>query len=156
MERKAGFFIRLMDSFPVTRAADSVRPGTGLMHRRSMCGLGMRDPVSIRVHSAHADNALKIPNSLAEIVEVVSDTELKIKKEFASGKGTVEIREKLAELRQLGQDGLEFKRLPFVTSKKCIKTCMRLQRIASVDPSRTHRSSSTTPHKTLTELTTRF
>jgi glycerol-3-phosphate O-acyltransferase/dihydroxyacetone phosphate acyltransferase len=57
----------------------------------------------------------KSMNSLvAEIAEVISDTELKIQKEFAGGKGTIRIREKVAELQELGQAGLNFKRLPFI------------------------------------------
>jgi glycerol-3-phosphate O-acyltransferase/dihydroxyacetone phosphate acyltransferase len=48
---------------------------------------------------------MMLPKSLgspvAEVVEVVSDTELRIKKEFGgdSGKGTTQIREKLSELK---------------------------------------------------------
>ncbi len=54
--------------------------------------------------------------ALAEVVEVISDTELRIKKEFGgeSGKGTVRIREKLAEVEAEGGRGLEFKKLPHV------------------------------------------
>ncbi|KAJ7046750.1 glycerol-3-phosphate O-acyltransferase, partial [Mycena alexandri] len=123
MERKAvGFFIRLMDSIPVSRAADSARPGTGLMRLSTDdpcvvlgCGTQFLSEFTPRMQIMLS----KSLNSLvAEIAEVVSDTELKIKKEFASGKGTVKIREKLAELRELGQDGLEFKRLPFVDQQE--------------------------------------
>lgn len=60
-------------------------------------------------------------NSLiSEIAEVISDTELKIKREFGgeSGKGTARIREKLAELKEEGQNGLEFKKLPFVDQQE--------------------------------------
>ena len=53
---------------------------------------------------------------LAEVVEVISDTEMRIKKEFGgeSGKGTARVREKLKELEAEGVEGLEFKRLPHV------------------------------------------
>lgn len=55
-------------------------------------------------------------SAVAEVVEVVSDTELRIKKEFGgeSGKGTARIREKLKEVEAEGQQGLEFKKLPHV------------------------------------------
>jgi len=57
-----------------------------------------------------------VNSPVAEVTEVISDTQLKIKREFGgdSGKVTTRIREKLAELRDQGQNGLEFKRLPFV------------------------------------------
>ena len=60
-------------------------------------------------------------NSLvAEVSEVLSDTQLKIKREFGgeSGKGTTRIREKVSELQQEGLKGLEFKRLPFVDQQE--------------------------------------
>ena len=63
----------------------------------------------------------KCLNSLvAEVSEVISDTQLKIKREFGgeSGKGTTRIREKVSELRQEGLKGLEFKRLPFVDQQE--------------------------------------
>jgi glycerol-3-phosphate O-acyltransferase/dihydroxyacetone phosphate acyltransferase len=60
-------------------------------------------------------------NSLvAEVSEVISDTQLKIKREFGgeSGKGTSRMREKFSELQQEGLKGLEYKRLPFVDQQK--------------------------------------
>jgi len=53
---------------------------------------------------------------VAEVSEVLSDTELLIKREFGgeSGKGTAKIREKVMELRQDGILGLEFKKMPYV------------------------------------------
>ncbi|KAJ7774791.1 glycerol-3-phosphate O-acyltransferase [Mycena metata] len=124
MERKAvGTFIRLMHSIPVSRAADSARPGTGLMRLSTDdpcvvlgCGTQFLSEFTPRMQIMLS----KSLNSLvAEIAQVVSDTELRIKKEFASGKGTVKIRARLAELRELGQEeGLEFKRLPFVDQQE--------------------------------------
>jgi len=60
---------------------------------------------------------------LAEVVEVVSDTELRIKREFGgeSGKGTAKIREMISELRAEGITGLEFKTLPYVDQKDMYK-----------------------------------
>jgi glycerol-3-phosphate O-acyltransferase/dihydroxyacetone phosphate acyltransferase len=57
-----------------------------------------------------------VNSALAEVLEVISDTEMRLKKEFGgeSGKGTARIREKVAELQEAGQKGLEFKKLPFV------------------------------------------
>lgn len=61
-----------------------------------------------------------VNTAIAEISEVISDTQLKIKKEFGgeSGKTTTRIREKVAELRDQGQEGLEFKTLPFVDQQE--------------------------------------
>jgi len=57
--------------------------------------------------------------AVAEVTEVISDTQLRIKKEFGgeSGKGTVRIREKVKELQAEGKQGLDFKKLPHVDQK---------------------------------------
>ena len=57
-----------------------------------------------------------VNSSVAEVLEVISDTELRIKKEFGgeSGKGTARIREKQRELEAEGQEGFDFKKLPHV------------------------------------------
>ena len=54
--------------------------------------------------------------AVAEVVEVISDTQLRIKKEFGgdSGKGTARIREKQKEAEAAGLAGLDFKKLPHV------------------------------------------
>lgn len=54
--------------------------------------------------------------AVAEVVEVISDTQLRIKKEFGgeSGKGTARIREKQKEAEAAGSLGLDFKKLPHV------------------------------------------
>ncbi|KAJ7155997.1 glycerol-3-phosphate O-acyltransferase [Mycena crocata] len=122
MERKAvGFFIRLMDSIPVSRAADSATRGTGLIR------LSSEDPCLVLGSGTHFRSEFtprmqimlsKSMNSLvAEVAEVIDDTTLRIKKEF-SGKGTARIHEKVAELHELGQAGLDFKKLPFVDQQE--------------------------------------
>ena len=57
-----------------------------------------------------------VSSAVAEVSEVISDTELRVKREFGgeSGKGTARVREKLAELQSEGVTGLEYKKLPFV------------------------------------------
>jgi glycerol-3-phosphate O-acyltransferase/dihydroxyacetone phosphate acyltransferase len=60
-----------------------------------------------------------VNSAVAEVVEVISDTVLRVKKEFGgeSGKGTMRIREKIGE----GQDekkGLEFKVMPFIDQQE--------------------------------------
>lgn len=61
-----------------------------------------------------------VNSAVAEVAEVVSDTELKIKREFGgeSGKVTARFREKIAELREEGLTGLEFRKLPFVDQQQ--------------------------------------
>lgn len=59
-------------------------------------------------------------SAIAEVSEVISDTELKIKREFGgeSGKGTLRFREKVAELRAEDVNGVDFKKLPFVDQQE--------------------------------------
>jgi glycerol-3-phosphate O-acyltransferase / dihydroxyacetone phosphate acyltransferase len=59
----------------------------------------------------------------AEVTQVISDTELKVKREFGgdTGKGTSRIREKTDELRTQGLDGMDFKRLPFVDQQETFR-----------------------------------
>lgn len=56
---------------------------------------------------------------VGEVVEVISDTELRIKKEFSgeNGKATAKIRDKLDELKETGKDGLEYKRIPVLNQQ---------------------------------------
>ncbi|KAJ8594325.1 glycerol-3-phosphate O-acyltransferase [Rhizopogon salebrosus TDB-379] len=125
MKRKAiGFFARLLDSIPVARAADEAKSGTGLVY------LSSDDPCLVLGDGTKFETQfspkmqIMLPKSLnslaAEVVEVISDTELRIKKEFGgeSGRGTIRIREKLAEGREDGKNGLEFKVLPFIDQQE--------------------------------------
>lgn len=61
-----------------------------------------------------------VNSAVAEVTEVVSDTQLRIKKEFGgdSGKGSARIREKTEEMKAQGIIGLDFKRLPFVNQQE--------------------------------------
>lgn len=109
---------------PVSRAADSAMDGTGLIW------LSPDDPCLVlgedtRFLTQFAPRMqILLPKSLnslvAEVSEVISDTQLKIKREFGgeSGKGTSRMREKFSELQQEGLKGLEYKRLPFVDQQK--------------------------------------
>jgi glycerol-3-phosphate O-acyltransferase/dihydroxyacetone phosphate acyltransferase len=61
-----------------------------------------------------------VSSAIAEVIEVISDTELRIKKEFGgdSGKRTAQIREKLSELRAEGINGFQYKKLPFIDQQE--------------------------------------
>ncbi|KAI6036613.1 hypothetical protein BKA83DRAFT_670255 [Pisolithus microcarpus] len=104
MKRKAvGFFARQMDSIPVARAVDEAKPGTGSVY------LSPDDPCLVlgegtRFKSEFSPKMqIMLPKSMnsavAEVLTVISDTELRLKKEFGSetGKETARVREKLAE-----------------------------------------------------------
>jgi glycerol-3-phosphate O-acyltransferase/dihydroxyacetone phosphate acyltransferase len=135
MNRKfVGFFARLMNSsehhgiyaaffrltstvVPVSRAADNAKPGTGQIR------LSLTDPCLVLGEGTRFTAEFKprmqimLPKTLnsvvAEVAEIINDTEMRIKKEFGgeSGKGTARIREKLTESQG---KGLDFKTLPFV------------------------------------------
>ncbi|KAF5365754.1 hypothetical protein D9758_003306 [Tetrapyrgos nigripes] len=128
MKRRAiGFLSRLMDSIPVSRAADDAKAGTGRVY------LSEDDPCLVLgdgtkfLSEFEPRMQIMLPKSvnycLAEVVEVISETQLRIKREFGgeSGKGTARIREKIAELRAEGQTGLAFKTLPYVDQKDMYK-----------------------------------
>ncbi|KAJ7312988.1 hypothetical protein DFH08DRAFT_436239 [Mycena albidolilacea] len=115
MERAfIGFWAKLIQSIPVARAADSVKPGKGRVR------LAEDDPCRIIGEGTRFLTEFKprmqimLPKSLtsaaAEVAEVVSDTELKIKKEFAV-EGS-KITDKIREATET--EGLEFRKLPFI------------------------------------------
>jgi glycerol-3-phosphate O-acyltransferase/dihydroxyacetone phosphate acyltransferase len=64
-----------------------------------------------------------VGSSVAEVAQVISDTELKIKREFGgeNGKGTSRIREKTDELKAQGIQGLDCKCLPFVDQQETFR-----------------------------------
>ncbi|KAH9842807.1 glycerol-3-phosphate O-acyltransferase [Rhodofomes roseus] len=125
MKRKViGFFARMMASIPVVRAADDAKPGKGHVI------ISDDDPCLVigfdtRFTEEFAPQMqIMLPKSVnfavAEVAEVISDTELRIKKEFGgeSGKGTARIREKTKELQTQGKQGFDFKKLPHVDQKE--------------------------------------
>ncbi len=61
-----------------------------------------------------------VNSAVAEVSEVISDMELRIKREFGgdSGKRTAQVREKLAELKADGINGLEYKKLSCVDQQE--------------------------------------
>ncbi|KZT68983.1 hypothetical protein DAEQUDRAFT_670412 [Daedalea quercina L-15889] len=123
MKRKAiGFFASMMSSIPVVRAADDAKPGKGqVIISDDPClviGFGTRFTEEFTPKMQ-----IMLPKSVnfavAEVSEVISDTELRIKKEFGgeSGKGTGRIREKMKELQAEGKEGFDFKKLPHIDQK---------------------------------------
>ncbi|EGO18598.1 hypothetical protein SERLADRAFT_443932 [Serpula lacrymans var. lacrymans S7.9] len=125
LERKAvGFFARLMDSIPVSRAADKAKSGAGYIY------LSPDDPCLVLGDGTKFTSEVKLrtqimlPKSinspLAEVLEVISDTELRIKREFGgdAGKSTTRFREKVIEYQGQGKKGIEYKLLPYVDQQE--------------------------------------
>lgn len=124
-----------MHSVPVSRAADMASAGVGRV------SLSPDDPcIVIGEGTKFTEDfsprmQILLPKSVnsavAEVVEVISDTQLRIKKEFGggdSGKGTARIRDKLQELKDTGVNGLDYKKLPFVDQQdmyRHVYQCLR-------------------------------
>ncbi|CAE6522135.1 unnamed protein product [Rhizoctonia solani] len=112
-----GLLASLMNSIPVARAADYAAPGNGLV------ALSPDDPCLVIgtgtrfIAELAPRKQILLPRSVgnvvAEVTEVISDTEVRIKREFGGeqGKSTARIRE---QIEQDGKPGLAFKILPHV------------------------------------------
>ena len=108
----------------MSRAADEAKGGTGFI------SLSETDPCLVIGHGTKFTSELRpkwqimLPKSLgsmlAEVTEVVSDTEVRIKREFGgeSGKGTVRVREAIEEAKANGKKGLEYRLLPFIDQQE--------------------------------------
>lgn len=105
---------------PVARSQDSAKAGTGKVY------LSPDDPCLVIGESTKFLEELRpkmqimlskaVNSSVAEVVEVISDTLLRIKSEFHSEteKSTKLFREMAEEAKSQGIDGLTFKTLPYV------------------------------------------
>ncbi|KAH9966637.1 glycerol-3-phosphate O-acyltransferase [Russula dissimulans] len=127
-KRKAiGVFARLASWIPVC-AADEPKPGTGKIR------LSLDDPCTVlgegtKFLSEFAPKMrILLPRSVgspvAEVVHIISDTELKIKREFGGDirEVTSRVREKIDELRTQGVDGMDFKIIPFVDQQEMFRS----------------------------------
>jgi glycerol-3-phosphate O-acyltransferase / dihydroxyacetone phosphate acyltransferase len=107
-------------SVPVTRAADYAKVGTGKVYLSPddpclVCGEGtkfleeLRPRMQIMLSKA-------VSSSVAEVTQVISDTQLRIKSEFhnETEKTTTLVREKAEEAKSQYIDGLNFKLLPYI------------------------------------------
>jgi len=105
---------------PVARAADSAKAGTG-----KVC-LSPDDPYLVLGEGTKFLEELRpkmqimlskaVSTSTAEVAEVISDTQIRIKSEFhtETEKSTKLVREKAEEAKSQGIDGLTFKTLPYI------------------------------------------
>lgn len=106
---------------PVVRAADEAKAGEGLIH------LSDTDPCLVIgegtsfLSQFSPRTQIMLPKNLnfaaAEVVEVISDTELRVKKEFGgeNGKGTARFRE---AVKESDGRGIAYKALPFVDQQE--------------------------------------
>jgi len=107
---------------PVARAADYAKPGAGCLR------LSDDDACLVIGTDTKFKSQLQpkwqilLPKSvdffIGEVTEIISDTEVRIKKEFGGEKGTARLREKLAELAVEGKPGIEYKTMPFIDQQE--------------------------------------
>jgi glycerol-3-phosphate O-acyltransferase / dihydroxyacetone phosphate acyltransferase len=107
-------------SVPVARAADSAKAGTGKVY------LSPDDPCLVLGQGTKFLEEFKpkmqimlskvVNSSTAEVTEIISDTQLRIKSEFRNEteETTTFIREKVEEAKSQGINGLSFKSLPYI------------------------------------------
>lgn len=108
---------------PVERAADHAKPGTGVVT------ISEEDPCLVIGHGTKFKTEIQpkwkillpryLNSPIGEVVEIISDTELRIKKEFSGekGKATAQILEKLDEFKESGKEGLEYKWIPVLNQQ---------------------------------------
>ena len=108
----------------MARAADDAKAGSGRIRLSDdnsllIIGTGTKFTSELKIKSQ-----ILLPKSvgflIGEVVEIISDTELRIKKDFGgdSGKGTERLREKLTELKANGMDGIDYKTMPFIDQQE--------------------------------------
>ncbi|PWN49373.1 hypothetical protein IE53DRAFT_380607 [Violaceomyces palustris] len=113
--RFIGAAARIMQSIPVARAADSAKPGQGTVSLKSTeNGLILLGHGSLFKSQLVPKGQIMLPKSTgsatAEVVEVISDTEVKIKKEFKDQRAIDALKGTTAE----GSPGTKYQVLPFV------------------------------------------
>jgi glycerol-3-phosphate O-acyltransferase/dihydroxyacetone phosphate acyltransferase len=105
---------------PVHRAADEAKTGSGLIFLDDTDPCLVRGAATRFTSECPPKSQIMLPKGLgsvvAEVTEVLSDTELRIKREFGGegGKLTTKVREKVDEARGEGKQGLGYKRMPFI------------------------------------------
>ncbi|KAL1743957.1 hypothetical protein HDZ31DRAFT_64566 [Schizophyllum fasciatum] len=125
--RVVGFMARLLRNIPVARAQDSAKPGSGTI------SLAADDPCRIigrgtRFTSEFSPRmAITLPKEISyassEVVEVISDTELRIKRELKGEDdvGTAEVLEALEQLRREDVEGFAYKSVPYVSQEEMFR-----------------------------------
>ena len=114
---------RSTSAVPISRAQDEAKPGTGVIKLSPtdpclVIGVGTKFLTELGPRKK-----IMLPKSvgavLAEVDEIISDIEVRVKREFSGdkGKGTAKILQKLAVLEAEGEKGLAFKVLPHINQE---------------------------------------
>lgn len=110
-----------MSSVPVTRAADNAKQGAGYVYVTEDDPLTLRGVDTKFTQELAPKRQIMFSKSLnflsAEVLEVISDTEARLKREFGKegGKGTSKILERLKEN---SAPGLSYKVVPYVDQQE--------------------------------------
>ncbi|KAF8605243.1 glycerol-3-phosphate O-acyltransferase [Ceratobasidium sp. AG-I] len=139
-QRIVGYLAGLMDSIPVARAADNAVAGTGLVVLSDddpclVIGIGTRFVTELAPRK-QIMLPRSVGNVVAEVIEVLSDTEARVKREFGGeqGKSTARIRE---EIKQDDKPGLSFKILPHIDQQEVyghVYNCLQEGRCIGIFP----------------------
>ncbi|KZO91664.1 hypothetical protein CALVIDRAFT_541566 [Calocera viscosa TUFC12733] len=120
-----GTCARWMGAIPVERAGDNKKSGEGLvlLHQEDstlVLGIGTNFTAQLGPKSQ-----ILLPKStayaIAEVKEVLSNTEVRLKTEFSVGDGskaTKKVREKMAELQSEGKEGFDWKIVPHLDQQE--------------------------------------
>lgn len=129
-----------MHPVPVARAADNAVAGTGLVTLSDddpclVIGIGTRFATELAPRK-QIMLPRSVGNVVAEVVEVLSDTEARVKREFGGeqGKSTARIRE---QIKQDGEPGLSFKILPHIDQQEVyghVYNCLQEGRCIGIFP----------------------
>lgn len=117
------FIFRFCRSVPVSRAQDDAKAGSGEIIISEDNLLVVKGFNTKFLSELGPKMQIMLPKSagaaLATVVEVSSDTELRIKKEFAAegSKSSSKIKEQIKEAKKNGRHGLSYKVLPFVDQR---------------------------------------
>lgn len=116
------------------RAQDEAKLGTGYL------SLSHDDPCLIIGHGTKFLSELapkmqimlpkSLGSSMAEVTEVLTDTSLRIRKEFGgdNSKHASKLRDKIKEIQTTGKPGVEFKRIPCINHQEMyqhVYDCMK-------------------------------
>lgn len=130
-----GAAARLMQSIPVVRAADGAKKGSGTITLHPS-----GDPLLLQGHNSQFTKELVVKGQIvlpkaagyasAEVVEIVSDTEVKIKKEFKDSKAIKALKGNLPEGpldqkeggKEEGKEGCMYQCLPYVDQTQMYST----------------------------------
>ncbi|KAL1735328.1 hypothetical protein EV714DRAFT_200852 [Schizophyllum commune] len=121
--RFIGFMARLLHNIPVARAQDDAKPGTGTvsLSADNPCRIIGKDTRFTSEFSPRM--AITLPKDIgyasSEVVEVISDTELRVKRELKGEDdvGTAQVLEALEQLHKEGADGFSYKCVPYVSQE---------------------------------------